>query len=127
MLQRKLAVMRDLPVDVMVAIEPLSYREALAATLREVRPNVETIVVAPDELDQATFLHEPRLIVCSELTDTVEHRPIAWVLLYPEGASWSVLSLAGKRIRVTHIDLGQLLSLIDQAIIHDGAISASES
>jgi hypothetical protein len=41
MLQRKLAVMRDLPVDVMVANEPLSYREALAATLREVRPNVE--------------------------------------------------------------------------------------
>jgi hypothetical protein len=118
MLQRKLAVMRDLPIDVMVANEPLSYREALAATLREVRPNVGTIVVAPDELDHATFLHKPRLIVCSQLTDTIENRPIAWALLYPEGASWSVLSLAGKRIRDTHIDLGQLLSLIDQAIIY---------
>jgi hypothetical protein len=118
MLLRKSANMHDLSIQVMVANEPRCYREALAATLREVRPDVETMVVAPDELDQATVEHEPRLVVCSALTDVVESQSVAWALLYPEGASWSELSLDGKRIRVTHIDLSQLLALIDQAVVH---------
>jgi hypothetical protein len=114
-------MLSDLSVDVVVAIEPLAYREVLAATLREIRPNVETIVVEPGELDQATAIHEPRLVVCSQLTDAIERGPGAWALLYPGGATWSELSLAGKRTRYSHVDLVQLLAFIDQAVIRDGA------
>src|SRR5262245_30156890 len=92
---RKPTVMRDVAVDVVVANEPLAYREALAATLREIRPDVETVVVAPSELDHAAALHKPRVVVCSELTDAIEGR--SWALLYPHGASWSELNIAGKR------------------------------
>lgn len=108
--------MRETAVDVMLANEPLAYREALAATLREIRPGVATVVVAPDELEQATAMHEPLLIVCSRLTDAIERGPGAWALLYPGGATWSELSLDGNRIRLSHVDLGQLLAFIDEAV-----------
>ncbi len=121
MRERKPAILSELSVDVVVANEPLAYREALAATLRQMRPNVGTIVVAPGELDQATALHEPRLVVCSQLTDALESGSGAWALLYPEGAPWSELSLAGKRTRLTHVDLGQLVAFVDQAVI-DGRV-----
>jgi hypothetical protein len=109
----------DESVDVVVANEPLAYREALAATLREIRPNVGTVVVAPNELDHAATLHEPRVVVCSELTGAIEGR--SWALLYPHGASWSELSLAGERTRLPHVDFAQLLAFIDRAVIPGGA------
>jgi len=104
---------------VVVANEPLAYREALAAMLRVIRPNVETVVVAPDELDHAAALHEPRVVVCSKLSEAIEGR--SWALLYPQGANWSELSIAGKSTRLHHVDLAQLLAFIDQAVIPNGA------
>jgi hypothetical protein len=118
--ERKLAILSILSVDVVVANEPLAYREVLAATLREIRPHVEMVVVEPDELDLATALHEPRLVVCSQLTDAIERGSGAWALLYPGGATWSELSFAGNRTRYSHVDLVQLLAFVDQAVIDDG-------
>jgi hypothetical protein len=109
-------------IHVVVANEPPLYREALAATLRVVRPGVETSLVEPRELDEATARHEPHLVVCSELSDVVESQSLAWALLYPEGAAWSELSLAGERTLVPHLDLGHLLAFLDRTVDHAGRI-----
>jgi hypothetical protein len=110
-------------IHVMVANEPPLYREALAATLRIVRPALETSLVEPQELDEATVRHKFQLVVCSRLTDIVERQSLAWALIYPEGASWSELSLAGERTRVLHLDLSHLLAFLDKTVDHADRIS----
>jgi hypothetical protein len=110
-------------IHVMVANEPPLYREALAATIRIVRPALETSLVEPQELDVATIRHELQLVVCSRLTDVVESQSLAWALIYPEGASWSELSLAGERTRVSHLDLSHLLAFLDKTVDHAGRVS----
>jgi hypothetical protein len=102
----------------MIANDPPLYREALAATLRIVRPAIETSLVEPEVLDEATIRHELQLVVCSRLTDVVERQSLAWALIYPEGTSWSELSLAGERTRVLHLDLSHLLAFLDKTVDH---------
>lgn len=101
-------------IRIVVANEPRSYREVIVAVLRALRPQVEAIVVEPDGLDCMVVHLEPHLVVCNQLTDTIENRGCASILLYPDGQSHAVVSVAGQRRRVDAIELGDLLSVIDQ-------------
>ena len=65
--------------------EPRSYREVIAVALHELRLHIAVIIVAPEDLDGAVVQRRPRpqLVQCSRLTEVVETRGLAWVLLYP--------------------------------------------
>jgi hypothetical protein len=97
-----------------VANEPRAYREALAAALQELRPHLEVICIAPDDLDAKVSHYSPRLVLCSRLTEAVETCCDAWILLYPNGANRAVINIAGCRTVVTDIEFPHVLSVIDE-------------
>jgi len=98
---------------VLLANEPRSYRETLAAAIPALRPGVEVVAVAPGDLDGAIAHHRPHLVVCSALTPLVQQGALAWLLLYPDGASGSVRCLAEERADIPRMDLSGLLGLLD--------------
>ncbi len=98
----------------MVASELQSYRQALAAALRELRPGVEVFEVEEDDLDREVERLSPDLVVCSRLTSRIEDRAPSWVELYPNHGARSVISVLGERSTVEEIQLSDLLSIIDR-------------
>jgi hypothetical protein len=44
----------------------------------------------------------------------LQMRAFAWILLYPEGTSLAVVSIAGQQTRLVGIEFDQLLALLDR-------------
>ncbi len=100
---------------VIVTHSLVSYREAISATLRELRPHLEIFTVEPEDLDEEFARLSPQLVVCSRVTRLVEREALAWIELYPDHASEVVVSLDGKKTTYPDIDLETLLSILDEA------------
>ena len=99
---------------VLVASEFHSYRQALAAVFRELRPGVEVFEVEEEDLDREVERLGPDLVVCSRLTTRIEDRAPSWVELYPNHGPQSEVSVLGERSTVQEIQLSDLLSIIDR-------------
>src|SRR5918997_2746652 len=99
---------------VLVACELLSYRQALATALRELRPGAEVFEAEKEDLDREVERLGPDLVVCSRLTARVEDHAASWVELYPYHGRRSVVSVLGERSTVEEIQLSDLLSIIDR-------------
>jgi hypothetical protein len=81
-----------------MANEPRAYREAIAAVIGQLRPEVEVWTVEPAALDGSISRFSPGMVVCSKATDTLKGQVRVWVELYPEHAAHSVASI-GERTR----------------------------
>ena len=103
-------------LSVLLANEPRAYRDTLAVALRILRPDVELIVVDPEQLDEAVVAHAPTMVVCSRLTSSVETQVPSWIVLQTEakGAMNALSSVVGKRTAIHEIDLDELVRVIDQ-------------
>ena len=101
-------------VRVVVANEPRAYREVLAAAVHELRPGLEVQAVEPEELDRIVGRDLPHLVVCSRLSEVVETRAPAWVVLYPDGEARAVISVAGRQTTLAGIGFARILRLIDE-------------
>ena len=101
---------------ILVGNEPLSYRQVHAETFRILRPEAEVVRVEPDELDAAIARLAPHLVVCSALSEVVETRPLAWILLYPDGANLAVVSIAGVQRTIPMVAFDDLLDAVDEAM-----------
>src|SRR3712207_5533595 len=99
---------------ILVALELQSYRQALAAAFRELRPDVEVFEAEKEDLDREVERLGPDLVVCSRLTTRVEDHAPSWVELYPNHGPRSVVSVLGERSTVEEIQLSDLLSIIDR-------------
>jgi hypothetical protein len=99
---------------ILLANEPRSYRETLAAAFRILKPNTSVFVIDPDKLDGEVERLSPQLVICSCATPTVETRSLAWVELYPEYRSVSVISVGGEHSTISWIELADLLRVIDR-------------
>jgi hypothetical protein len=99
---------------ILVACELQSYRQALAAAFRELRPDVEVFEAEKEDLDREVERLGPDLVVCSRLTARVEDHAPSWVELYPNHGTRSVVSVLGERSTVEEIQLSELLSIIDR-------------
>lgn len=100
---------------VLIGNAPRAYREVLAAALHALRPEIDVIIVPPEELDVAIAHHDPDFVVCSELTQVVETRPRSWALLYPDGKSMSLIVVRGECEMVRDMELETLLAGVDRA------------
>lgn len=105
--------MRDMVV--VVANEPRMYRQVVAAALPRLRPGMRVVEVEPDDLDREIVALEPNLVICSRLTEAVETRAPAWILLYPEAERRAVISLDGTRVERDDIDLDAFVDVVDRA------------
>jgi hypothetical protein len=102
-------------VRVLLANYPRSYRESIAAVLRQLRPELSIEVVEPEALDGRVDLLRPHVAICSRATSRVRERVPVWVELYPELASFSVAHERGKRTEFAEMQLQDLLSVVDRA------------
>lgn len=100
---------------VLVATEPRAYREVMAGALQELRPGAEILLVEPDDLDAALTRLRPHLVVSSRSVETLPDCPIAWVLLYPSGATTALICVDGRRTTLGDLPFERLLSLVDEA------------
>jgi hypothetical protein len=112
---------------ILVANEPRTYREALTLAVRAERPMLDVRTVDPSELDHEVACCRPALVVCSELSPTVEQRTAIWVLLYPEGARLTVVGDGDESPAVTgDLDLAGILALVDRAVRgRSGSVAAA--
>jgi hypothetical protein len=104
---------------ILLANEPRLYRDVIAGALRAVRPHLEVIVVEPEDLDREVVRLAPDLVLCSQLTEVVETRPLAWVVLYPDMEMRAVIAIAGQRHTVdADFPFTSLLSVIAEVECH---------
>ena len=101
-------------VRILVAHEPLAYRDVLATALRALRPLADIVVVEPTDLDAEIGRQVPHLVFCSRLSDAVQARSLGWVLLYPRGEAVIETSVAGDRMTAGDLVLDEVLSLVDR-------------
>jgi hypothetical protein len=89
----------------------------IAATLQELRPHLEVVIVEPEDADGAVVQRVPRLVLCSRFSAVVETRCRAWVLLYPHGEPRVVISVAGRRHTVPDPGGNGLLRVAQTALL----------
>jgi hypothetical protein len=106
---------REAPLRVLLANEPRSYRESIAAVFRQLRPELLVKVVEPEALDGNVVSFDPHVAICSRVTDIVRERVPVWVELYPEQAAHSVVSEGGRLTEFAEIQLRDLLGILDRA------------
>src|SRR4051812_24941407 len=100
----------------LVANEPRSYREVIGTTLQALKPNVEVLIIEPEELDREVERSRPDLVLCSHLTSTVEDEVPTWIELYPNGERLVAMSIDGLRMTaMDDIGLHHLLWIVDRA------------
>ena len=106
---------RETPLRVLLANEPRSYRESIAAVFRHLRPGLQVEVVEPEALESSVVRSAPDVAICSRVTGVVRERVPVWIELYPEHAAHSVASEKGRRTEFAEIQLLDLISIIDRA------------
>lgn len=99
---------------VLVASDLSSYKEAVAAVLRELRPDVEIFEVEVAYLGLEVRRLLPDMVITSQLTELVEDRIPVWVELYPDCEPHAVINVRGQREKVDDLQLTDLLSVIDR-------------
>jgi hypothetical protein len=55
------------------------HREVISATLRELRPGIETFTAEPEDLEREFSRLLPQLVVCSSVTKRVEFEAPVWI------------------------------------------------
>ncbi len=101
---------------VLVANDPRVYREVISDALGRMRPLVEVVVAAPEELDGTVARVRPHLVVCSRRSAVVEREALAWVVLYPDGEDRAELG-GGAGVRaalLAGVKLADLLLVVDE-------------
>ena len=107
--------MREAALRVLLANEPRSYRESIAAVFRQLRPSLQVKVVEPEALESNVTRFDPDVAICSRATGAMMERVPVWVELYPEHAAHSVASEGGRRTEFAEIQLLDLISILDRA------------
>lgn len=99
---------------ILVANEPMAYREAMAAALRCLHPEAEIAEMAGPH-DASVPSPPPHLLICSDPAMPGRLPAPVWVLLYPGGTSNVVVCLDGKQRRVTNITFDEILAVVGRA------------
>jgi hypothetical protein len=101
-------------VRVLVANEPLAYREVLAGSLRLLRPDAEVVEVDPDEIEVSVRSARPDLVFASRIDARILAWLPAWAIVYPGGAQRVETCVAGERATATDLELADALALVDR-------------
>ncbi len=99
---------------ILVANEPRSYREVIAAAVQALRPHIEVVLSTSVNLERDLARLAPQLVVCSGLSPSIGSRTLTWIVLYPEGKSQAVISIGGKSTTLDDLEFDHLLRIIDE-------------
>ena len=104
---------QDTPT-ILLANDPRSYREALAAAVAMLRPGLNVCLGDPAALAADVARLAPALVVCSRIDDTMRAVGTAWVLLYPDGARYAATNHGGREEVRGDFSLPDLVALVDR-------------
>lgn len=101
--------------SVLLANEPLSYREALVHVVGALCPTLDVRAVEAATLEREVRRLAPLLVICSHLDPAIEDCAHNWVELYPGHGGASRVCVYGKRRTVEDMHLADVLAIIDEA------------
>ena len=107
--------------QVLVANEPLLYRDLLGSVLPRLRPNLTVLRVDPADLDDALAQLRPRLVICNEVTDSIRQFATAALVLDPDGTHRAILDVEGQQTVLLNPQLTDLLAAVDAAVGYEPA------
>jgi len=110
--------------QILVANEPLVYRDVLGSQLPRLRPGLTVLVVDPADLDEAVARLRPRLVICNEVTDRIRQFATAALVLDPLGTNRAVLTVAGQHQVLLNPRLADFLAAVDTAVGHESPVTA---
>ena len=104
---------------VLVAVDPLMYREVIAHAVREHRPRAEVLTADPGLLDSETTRGlTPHLVVCNRATRAVREVALSWVELEvrpgPVGLDANIKVDGRPLSRVEQAEIGDVLAAVDE-------------
>ena len=106
-------------MKVLLALEEeyRTYIEAMAAAIREFRPNLEVVAISGDSeaLEAETERVNPQLVICSPPVpeNPVDER-LALIELSPDSAQPTNFRVGERRWQSTNPTLGEILSVVDE-------------
>ena len=103
------------PVRVIVALDLLLDRNAMAQAMAILRPTWQVREVAPHDLERALCDDRPDVVICSELTDCVAAQARMWFMLHPYGSQRCVVGVDGRRMEELNMAFDAILRHIDRA------------
>jgi hypothetical protein len=105
-------------MQLIVAIEPRSYRQVIGQAIRVLRPHIEVTILEPGTLGAGVRRLEPELVFAGQ-PDTfgASGSPTgrsAWVEFRPYEEPPARVCLGGRRWDLDEVELEDLLSVVDQ-------------
>ena len=104
-------------MNVVVAIYPQMYRDAIIHTIRSYRPDVEVEPCIPEDLDVKLDLLQPELLVCHDTALAVRKHVRNRVEIGYSDSLDATIIRDGQVTSVTDIGLEKLLTVLDQSAI----------
>src|SRR5215218_2678265 len=102
------------PIKVLLAIEPLMYREVMASYLRHHRPQAEVILASGETLEAEIERVRPLLIIANEPSTTTKAAETFWVGIHiGEQRIDADISIDGYTATVHNVSPQDLLAAVD--------------
>ena len=101
-------------MQVIVAIEPRSYRQTIGQAIQTLRPHIEVVVLEPGTLRAGVERLEPELVFANQPDTFAPTGRSAWVEFRPYEEPPARISLAGRRWELEAVELSDLLSVVDE-------------
>lgn len=103
-------------VQVLVAMEPRSYREAIGYAIMGLRPDITVSIVEPKMLFADTERLEPEVVIHSRPEEPLAGIA-AWIGLPEDPALPATLYRGGRRSEIPGFDLENLLAILDEIVL----------
>jgi hypothetical protein len=102
-------------VRILVAVKPRVYREVLALSLHQNRPDAEVLISPPESLDGEVGRFKPHLVVCSEgaVPDIPPGVLCRVEVMFSDGLD-ARIGLDGRVTEAKDVGTEDLLALVDQ-------------
>jgi hypothetical protein len=103
-------------VQVIIAIEPRSYRQVVGQTIQALRAHIDVVVLEPATLGAGVKRLDPELVFANQPDTFAPTGRSAWVEFrpYEERPARMRICLGGRRWELEVVEFDDLLSLVDQ-------------
>jgi len=98
-------------------VEYWTYMEAMAAAIREFRPDVEVVAISrgSKDLESETKRLEPHLVICSPpVPENPVAKRLALIELSPDSAQPTNFRVGERHWQSANPTLGEILSVVDE-------------
>ena len=99
---------------ILIAIEPRSYREAIALAVGSVRPSHEVTMVEPEDISRELARLVPDLVFAPWPNTLALGGRAAWVEFTPYETPQAKICVVGRTTELAEVDFEDLLSILDE-------------